>query len=58
MFLIFNTIILIYPRVRIWHIANTKNVFINLIGTVGEGERVDDLLLFSPKILRGFTIHY
>jgi len=30
---------LIYPRVKIWHIANTKNVYINLIDTVREGEK-------------------
>ena len=32
-------VILIYPRVKIWHNANTKNVFINLIDTLREEKR-------------------
>ena len=30
---------MIYPTVKIWHIANTKNVFINWIDTGRQGER-------------------
>ena len=40
MLFIFITIVLIYPWVKIWHSANTKNAFINLIDTLREGERV------------------
>ena len=57
----FIIIILIYPTVKIWHIANTKNVFINWIDTGRQGERksndtkdsfkqyIDSILLLPPS---------